>query len=182
MWITALCMFKKLCLLLLLLLAGSLVPKFHFQLTKKTRERSQKRLDNLEDGLTALAQLYAFHSDRAHSFNQWQHTLHPNFLIKLNKSSIWSLKLILEYKHTYTQFVRVDKEASIFSIGGYCAYSLTSSDSDAFFSCFCSCLSQIQYKIKCLGNWVYAKLPLRLHIYFPNIFLIWNDYNNLKVI
>ena len=40
----------------------------------------------------------------------------------------------------------------------------------------------MQYKIKCLGNWVYAKLPLRLHIYFPNIFLIWNDYNNLKVI
>ena len=33
--ITALCMFTNLCLILLLLLAGSLVSKVHFQLTKK---------------------------------------------------------------------------------------------------------------------------------------------------
>ena len=34
--ITALGMFTNLCLVLLLLLVGSLVPKFHFQLTKKS--------------------------------------------------------------------------------------------------------------------------------------------------
>ena len=38
-------MFTNLCLVLLLLLAGSLVPKFHFQLTKKeAREKSGKKV------------------------------------------------------------------------------------------------------------------------------------------
>ena len=36
---------------------------------------------NLAYGVTALAQLYALYSDRAHSFNQWQRALYPNFVI-----------------------------------------------------------------------------------------------------
>ena len=40
---------------------------------------------------------------------------------------------------TYSQQERVDKEASIFSIGGYCAYNLISVDSEAFCSFFFSC-------------------------------------------
>ena len=42
--ITALGMFTNLCLVLLLLLVGSLVPKFHFQLTKKSR-REVREMD-----------------------------------------------------------------------------------------------------------------------------------------
>ena len=59
-------MFKNLCLVLLLLIAGSLVSKFYFQLTKKAREKARKRLD----GVAALAQLYVFYSERTRSFNQ----------------------------------------------------------------------------------------------------------------
>ena len=66
-------MFTNLCLVLLLLLAGSIVPKFHFKLSKKKLKRSPgkgRTLYNLEDGVTALAQFYALYSHRAHSFNQ----------------------------------------------------------------------------------------------------------------
>ena len=31
--------------------------------------------------MTALAQFYALYSHRARSFNQWQHALHPNFIM-----------------------------------------------------------------------------------------------------
>ena len=48
-----------------------LFQKFHFQLTKKKLERRPgKGRHFLADGITALAQLYALYSDRAHSFNQ----------------------------------------------------------------------------------------------------------------
>ena len=60
--ITALGMFTNLFLVLLLLLAGSLAPKFHFKLAKKKVERSPKKgrtYYNLADNVTALAQLYA---------------------------------------------------------------------------------------------------------------------------
>ena len=43
--ITASGMFINLCLVVLLLLAGSLVSKFHFQITKKAGEKSRKRSD-----------------------------------------------------------------------------------------------------------------------------------------
>ena len=59
-------MFTNLCLVLLLLIAGSLVSKFYFQLTKKAREKARKR----SDGVAALAQLYVLYSDRTFSFNQ----------------------------------------------------------------------------------------------------------------
>lgn len=39
---------------------------------------------------------------------------------------------------TYSQLANVDKEASIFSTGGYCAYSNISVDSDAFLPFFSS--------------------------------------------
>ena len=63
-------MFSNLSLVLLLLLAGSLGSKF--QSTKKRLKRSpgKGRTDNLADGVTALAHLYALYSDRAHSFDQ----------------------------------------------------------------------------------------------------------------
>ena len=65
-------MFTNLCLVPLLLLAGSLVPKFHFQLMKKAREKSRKGRTqyNLADGVTALGQLYALYYDSKRSFNQ----------------------------------------------------------------------------------------------------------------
>ena len=66
-------LFKSICLVLLLLLDGSLVPKFHFQLTKKKPERSPGKGQtqyNLAVGVTALAPLYALYSHRARSFNQ----------------------------------------------------------------------------------------------------------------
>ena len=61
------------CLIVLLLLAGSLVSKFHSQLTKKKLEESPgkgRTYSNLADGETALAQLYALYSHGARSFNQ----------------------------------------------------------------------------------------------------------------
>ena len=76
--ITALSMFTNPCLVLLLLLAGLLVPKFFFQLTKKKLERSPgkgRTQHNLTDDVTALAQFYALYSDRAQSFNHWQRAL-----------------------------------------------------------------------------------------------------------
>ena len=80
-------MFSNLSLVLLLLLAGSLGSKFQFQSTKKRLKRSpgKGRTDNLADGVTALAHLYALYSDRAHSFNQWQRALYPNFIINLHR-------------------------------------------------------------------------------------------------
>ena len=79
--------FSNLSLVLLLLLAGSLGSKFQFQSTKKRLKRSpgKGRTDNLADGVTALAHLYALYSDRAHSFNQWQRALYPNFIINLHR-------------------------------------------------------------------------------------------------
>ena len=78
-------MFTNPCLVILLLLAGLLVPKCFFQLTKKKKlERSPgkgRTQYNLTNGLTALAQLYvlvqiyALYSDRALSFNPWQRAL-----------------------------------------------------------------------------------------------------------
>ena len=80
-------MFSNLSLVLLLLLSGSLGSKFQFQSTKKRLKRSlgKGRTDNLADGVTALAHLYALYSDRAHSFNQWQRALYPNFIINLHR-------------------------------------------------------------------------------------------------
>ena len=63
---------------------------------------------------------------------------------------------------THTQSVRVDKEASIFSIGGYCAYNLISSDSGALFPCFCSCLTDIHIT---QNNSTYKLLEInKLHV------------------
>ena len=59
----------------------SLVPKFHFQLTK---EKLGPTYIQMANGVTASAQLYALYSHRARSFNQWQYVLYPNFIIKTN--------------------------------------------------------------------------------------------------
>ena len=56
-------MFTNPYLVLLFLLGGLFVPKFHTPFTKKKLE------NNLADGVTALAQLSALCSDRALSFN-----------------------------------------------------------------------------------------------------------------
>ena len=68
-------MFTNLCLVLLLLLAGSLVPKFHFQLSEKSHKEVPEMVEHgtiwqIMDELTALARLYALYSHRARSFNQ----------------------------------------------------------------------------------------------------------------
>ena len=62
-------MFTNVCLVLLLLFAGSLVPKFHFPLSEKSPGKGRTYY-NLADSVTALAQLYALYSHRARSFNQ----------------------------------------------------------------------------------------------------------------
>ena len=71
-------MFTNLCLILLLLLAGSLqFRNFTFNYRKKAKKKSRKRSNivQLADGVTALAQFYALYSHRAHSFDQWQRVI-----------------------------------------------------------------------------------------------------------
>ena len=83
-------MFTNLCLILLLLLAGSLqFRNFTFNYRKKAKKKSRKRSNivQLADGVTALAQLFALYSHRARSFNQGQRTLYPIFIIMLSKTS-----------------------------------------------------------------------------------------------
>ena len=83
-------MFTNLCLVLLLLLAGSLqFRNFTFNYRQKLKRSPGKGQTqyNLADGVTALAQLYALYSHRARSFNQWQRALYPNFIIILNENS-----------------------------------------------------------------------------------------------
>ena len=74
----------NLCLILLLLFAGSLqFRNFTFNYWKKAKKKSRKssNIVQLADGVTALAQLNAVYSHRARSFNQWQRVLYPNFII-----------------------------------------------------------------------------------------------------
>ena len=62
----------------------SLVPKFHFQLTKeKLGPTYIIQFGKWRDSFSS-AQLYALYSHRARSFNQWQYVLYPNFIIKTN--------------------------------------------------------------------------------------------------
>ena len=66
-------MFTNLCLILLLLFAGSLqFRNFTFNYREKAKKKSRKRSNivQLADGVTALAQFYALYSHRARSFNQ----------------------------------------------------------------------------------------------------------------
>ena len=66
-------MFTNLCLILLLLLGGSLqFRNFTFNYRKKAKNKFRKssNIVQLADGVTALAQLYALYSHRARSFNQ----------------------------------------------------------------------------------------------------------------
>ena len=76
---------------LLLLLAGSLVPKFHFQLTqKKVKERSPKRSDKVQFGRwrdSFSSALYALYSDRARSSNQLQRGFYPSFNTKISNET-----------------------------------------------------------------------------------------------
>ena len=79
-------MFTNLCLILLLLLAGSLqFRNFTFNYRKKAKKKSRKSSNTVQlaDGVTAVAQLYALYSHRARSFNQWQRALYPNFIITI---------------------------------------------------------------------------------------------------
>ena len=71
MRITLLDMFTNLCLVLPLLFADSLVPKFRFQLTNKIKREVREMLgDSIQFGVTALALfLYVLYSDRARCFN-----------------------------------------------------------------------------------------------------------------
>ena len=66
-------MFTNLSLVLLLLLAGSLVPEISLSIIGEKLKRSPgkgRTWYNLADGVTALAQFYALYSHRARSFNQ----------------------------------------------------------------------------------------------------------------
>ena len=65
-------MFANLCLILLLLLAGSFqFRNFIFNYRKKAKKKSRKssNIVQLADGVTALTQLYALYSHRARSLN-----------------------------------------------------------------------------------------------------------------
>ena len=73
MLITALDMFTNFCLVLLLLLAGSLVPKFTFSERKKLYREvraDEQTLYKLADSVTDFAQLRVLYSDKTRSSNQ----------------------------------------------------------------------------------------------------------------
>ena len=73
MSITALDMFTNFCLVLLLLLAGSLVPKFTFSERKKLYREvraDEQTLYKLADSVTDFAQLRVLYSDKTRSSNQ----------------------------------------------------------------------------------------------------------------
>ena len=73
MLITALDMFTNFCLVLLLLLAGSLVPKFTFSKRKKLYREVRadgQTLYNLADSVTDFVQLRVLYSDKTRSSNQ----------------------------------------------------------------------------------------------------------------
>ena len=73
MLITALDMFTNFCLVLLLLLAGSLVPKFTFSERKKLYREvraDERTLYNLADSVTDFVQLRVLYSDKTRSSNQ----------------------------------------------------------------------------------------------------------------
>ena len=66
-------MFTNLCLILLLLLAGSLQFRnltFNYRKIAKKKSWKSSNTVQLADGVTAVAQLYALYSHRARSFNQ----------------------------------------------------------------------------------------------------------------
>ena len=79
--------------------------KISLSIIKKKLERSFGKgwtyVTNLADGVTALAQLYALHSHRARSFNQWQYALYPNFIIitNIHDKTMRQLLIILIYKN-----------------------------------------------------------------------------------
>ena len=78
-------MFSNLCFVLLLRLVGSLVP---ISINEKKLKRSPgkgRTWYNLEDGVTALARLYALFTDRARCFSQLRRALYPNLIIRLIK-------------------------------------------------------------------------------------------------
>ena len=73
MLITALDMFTNLCLVPLLLLAGSLVPKFTFSERKKLYREvraDEQTLYKLADSVTDFVQLRVLYSDKTRSSNQ----------------------------------------------------------------------------------------------------------------
>ena len=73
MLITALDMFINFCLVLLLLLAGSLVPKFTFSERKKLYREvraDEQTLYKLADSVTDFVQLRVLYSDKTRSSNQ----------------------------------------------------------------------------------------------------------------
>ena len=75
---------------LLLLLIGTLVPKIHFQLTKKkkAREKFGKWSGIEEIGVRALAQLRVLYSDRARSFYQWSARVISELFLK-DDTFVW---------------------------------------------------------------------------------------------
>ena len=73
MLITALDMFTNFCLVLLLLLAGSLVPKFTFSERKKLYREvraDEQTLYKLADSVTDFVQFRVLYSDKTRSSNQ----------------------------------------------------------------------------------------------------------------
>lgn len=69
--VAALDIFTNVYFVLLLLLVGQLIPKFHFRLTKLSlREVREMTLQKLAGGVTVLAQLRVFNPSETRSFNQ----------------------------------------------------------------------------------------------------------------
>lgn len=77
---------------------------------------------------------------------------------------------------TYSQQERVDKEASIFSIGGYCAYNLISVDSEAFCSFFFSCDTLEE------RQWVSSKLKRTLLLLLRSGHMVHAKHDKKSVI
>ena len=83
--ITTIGMFSNHCLVLLLLLVGQLsVQKFDFQLKKINLTEVQEMVGHCTNWQMAwqlIVPLHDVYSDKRRSFNQWQCTLYPNFVI-----------------------------------------------------------------------------------------------------
>ena len=96
-------MFTNLCLILLLLLAGSLqFRNFTFNYRKKAKKKSRKgsNIVQLADSVTAVAQLYDLYSHTARSFNPWQRALYPNFIIiSLRMNIVSGIKSVGQRPH-----------------------------------------------------------------------------------
>ena len=78
--------------------------KISLPISEKKLERGRRRgwtQYKLTNGVTTLAQLCVWYSDRTRFFNQWQHVLHLNYIYKYIYKYIYIYIYIYIYKYIY---------------------------------------------------------------------------------